>query len=48
MNWTEQDCINFCATHLGCRYKVVDDGFIIYANAWTLLIDLFKRLFNKL
>ena len=33
---------------LGMRYKEVDDGIIIYANAWTLTVDIFKWIFSKL
>lgn len=34
---------------LGMRKKVNEDGtIIIYANAWTLIVDIFKWLKNKL
>ena len=27
---------------LGLRYKQEDDGILIYANTWTLIIDISK------
>jgi len=44
---TEQQLRDITKNFLGIRYRTNKDGsFEAYANAWTLIVDIFKRIFK--
>jgi hypothetical protein len=44
---SEEQLREITKNYLGIRYRTNKDGsFEAYANAWTLIVDLFKKLFK--
>jgi hypothetical protein len=42
---TEDKLRELTKNYLGIRYKYNKNGdFIAYANAWTMIVDLFKKI----
>jgi hypothetical protein len=44
---SEDQLRNLTKNYLGIRYRTRKNGtFEAYANAWTLIVDLFKKIFK--